>query len=229
MRRRRHRRAPELTPLIDVLFILLFASLIQARSAVQQSQAQAREEPEVRSDDSAPDAGPIDAGPIDARSPDAGPIDAGPIDAGPTIEPEPEYLVRSRELATAMAGSVFGRHSFVVDIRSTGYVTGVTGWLDGQEMSRRRVRHRLTRVVLPNESDRRLDRLPPDALDRLCPFVRTTVHLSDEQEMLILVMLDQPLDELDLALSRQLEADLDDCFDSARGVVILVQPEGIRP
>ncbi|MEM9492088.1 MAG: hypothetical protein AAGC55_23275, partial [Myxococcota bacterium] len=41
MRRRRKRRAAELTPLIDVLFILLFAALIQARGATLHSSSAA--------------------------------------------------------------------------------------------------------------------------------------------------------------------------------------------
>lgn len=231
MRRRRQRRAPELTPLIDVLFILLFASLIQARSAVKESRAQRAEDPIVATAaDESTDAGPVDAGPADAGPVDAGPLDARTGDAGPVDAsapaPEPEHLLRSRSLATTMVQSVRERSSFVVEIRSDGYVTSIARWLDGQEMTRERAAHRLIVPVLPHQSDAELSYLGTGHAGRLCPWIRSRADAQADTDLLIFVILDVPIDDLPLALSRGLKEDLSDCFDIARGVVIFVQPQG---
>lgn len=225
MRRRRPTRSPELTPLIDVLFILLFAALIQARSVVTDSQLVAEDRPAVDGDMA--DAGPLDAMP-DAM-PDAGPVDAMPVDAGPDAgpdagtaqRPDSAYQVRSRQLASTMARSVYGRNALVVDIRSDAVVTGITNWLHGQKIGFWTFEHNLT---FPDSEVRVRPREPGDP-GQLCPFVRTGAHVDDEDEMLILVVLDKPLDELELAVSRALHEGLEDCFATARGVVVFVQPD----
>lgn len=223
MARRRHRRSPELTPLIDVLFILLFASLIQARSAVQDSRARAAEDRPTAADVEVTDAGPVDAGPVDAAPVDAGPTDAGPVDAAPPEQPESAYQARSRELATTMARGVYGRNALVVDIRSDAVVTGIDNWREKQKIGYWMFEHPLT-VLDPDSGIRVRPRESGDP-EHLCPFVRIAAHVEDDDEMLVFVVLEKPFDELELAVSRTLEDGLKDCFDTARGMVILMDPD----
>ena len=238
MRRRRARRPAELTPLIDVLFILLFASLIQARSAIDRARAD-----EPTASEQVADAASIDAG-VDATA-DAGVdasvdasvlVDAGaPLDAAPPTEPT--HLTESRELANNLAQGVYGKDAFVVEVREDGYVVALSRWSSGREVSRQRVRHRLVRPILPGESGVGLMYLPPGDAGRICPLVRAHIGASlrpaeqpesELSEILVLVILDVPLDDVPLALYRGLQEDLHDCFATARGIALLLQPGGER-
>jgi hypothetical protein len=222
-RRRRRNRAAELTPLIDVLFILLFASLLQARTVVERDATPAGIVAQDAGPDASVDAAMQDAG-ADARVQDASAYDAADasVDAGPS-----EHLVQSREIAARLASAVENRDVFVVEVDGEGHVTAMARWQQGEEVRRDRVRYRLVRPVLPGESDQELVYLgSADAAARVCPLVRESFDRAadDQDPFLVLVLLEVPLVELPLALYRGLTADMRACFADAAGVGILLQP-----
>jgi hypothetical protein len=227
-RRRRRHRAAELTPLIDVLFILLFAALLQARTAVERGVTSPEESPDGIARDAGADASMPDAS-ADASMPDAG-ADAGVADAGPS-----EHLAESRQIAARLASAVDNHAVFVVEVTREGYVTSMARWSRGQEVRRDRMRHRLVRPVLPGESWQKLAYVGEDdpALG-LCPLVRERFQRAagDEDPFMVLVVLDAPIGDLPLILYRGVRADLKRCFVGASGMGILLQPgeddHGIR-
>lgn len=223
MRRRRSKRVPELTPLIDVLFILLFASLIHARSAVESAHSVAAGEFMAAADagvDASVDAG-MDAGP------DAG-MDAGPdagVDAGnPT---EAVHLVQSRELASQMANSIENQDVYLVEVTGRGYITAMARWSNGQLSRRDRVEYRLVRAVLPGESNIELEYLGArDPAFSVCNIVHRHYAMPGDptSESVIITIVDVPLDDLSLAMFDGLRHDLSQCFVQVRGIGILFQP-----
>jgi hypothetical protein len=233
-RRRRRNRAAELTPLIDVLFIMLFAALLQARTAVERgvmsadaiADADASMLDASMLDASMLDASMLDASMLDASMLDASMLDAGMLDAGADAGPS-EHLAQSRQIAARLASAVDNHDVFVVEVTGEGYVTSMARWSRGQEVRRDRVRDRLVRPVLPGESAQKLAYIGEDepAL-RLCPLVREHFQRAadDEDPFMVLVVLDAPLVDLPLALYRGLSADLRVCFADAAGVGILLQP-----
>jgi hypothetical protein len=226
-RRRRRHRAAELTPLIDVLFILLFAALLQARTAVERGVTPAdaiAEAQDAGADASASDAG-ADASAADASA-EAGIGDAGGdaavADAGPS-----EHLAQSREIAARLASAVENHDVFVVEVTGDGHVTSMTRWSRGQEVRRDRVRDRLVRPVLPGESRDEFVYLGvKDRYMRVCPVVREHFELPAEagEPYLVMVLLDVPVVDLPLSLHQGLKDDLKTCFADATGVGILLEP-----
>ncbi len=220
-RRRRRKRAAELTPLIDVLFILLFASLIQARSAgVSTGEKRAPDD----GDPAALDAGlaGADAAPIDAALRDAG-ADPG-TDAG---APSSSHLAQSRQLAENMARAVKNRDTYLVEITHEGYVVTIAQWSEGRERRREALRYRLLRPVLPGESNREFEYLGmtnPDA--RICKLVRQRFPTAPDglAEALVTVVVDVPLDDLPRALDRGIRGDLAGCFADGKALGILIEP-----
>lgn len=221
MRRRRRQHAAELTPLIDVLFIVLFAALIQARVAMERA-------PAARTPiDAAPtDAAPADAGPTDAAPADAGPSDAGSRDAAP--DAQSAHLARALAVAGEVARAAKHRDVFIVELDRDGVITAMSRWRDGQELRRDLMRERLLRSVLPVESGLEVVyRSAADPSLRICPLVRARFapDAPDLAQALVLVVVDAPRAELPLALDHALEAYVRDCFGQAGGVAILFDPE----
>lgn len=214
-RRRAHKRSAQLTPLIDVLFIMLFAALIQARGH------SARPEPGAAS----ADAGPPDAGPADAGVADAGP-DAAALDASLDAGPGP-HLAQSRRVAEIVARAVRNRDAFVVEISAGGEVLSMKRWSGGEIIQRDNRREGLLRPPLPGEPvDEMVYRGVRKDDMRICSLVHARfASLSDELELpLVLIILDTPRDELPLALDRGLAMDLTRCRDEAGFVGILIDP-----
>lgn len=230
MRRRRRKRASELTSLIDVLFILLFASLVQARDTMN------REEP---ADTLVVDAGLPDAGPADAGPADAGPPDAGPPDAAPDVQPGDDgtspatgpHREHARRLSALVAGAVHGRDAFVVEVAATGYAVEIRRWRDGALLQRQAVQHRLVAVPPDRTSEF------PEYLGvnqpwmRLCPLVLAGLAQPqpDLGRALVVITVDAPLGDLSLALRDGLERDVALCLQDAGGIAILLDPANPLP
>lgn len=225
MRRRRHKRASELTSLIDVLFILLFASLVQARNSMQ------RDEP---ADTLVVDAGLPDAGP-DAGPPDAGPADAGPVDAGDAA-PGPDdggvvratspHRARARRLAATVASAVQGGDVFVVEVAAAGYATEIERWRDGARLDRQVVQHRLVDVP-PNHSSEYPAYLGENRpWQRLCSVVLGSLPQPqpDLSGAVVFIIVDVPLEDLPLGLRDGLVEDAGRCRLDTGGIAILLDP-----
>ena len=227
MRRRRHKRASELTSLIDVLFILLFASLVQARDSMEREEAAGA----LVVDAGLPDAMP-DAGPPDARPPDAGPADAaaaGPGDEAARVADV--HREHARRLSALVAGAVHGREVFVVEVAATGYAVEIRHWREGALVRRQAVQHRLVAVPAdaPSEFAEYLGEDQP--WQRLCPLVLASLAQPqpDLGRALVVITVDAPLADLSLALRNGLERDAALCLQDAGGIAILLDPAQPTP
>lgn len=231
MRHRRRRRAAELTPLLDVLFILLFATLVQTRHAAEGGAPAGMSDAGVDAA-SAADAGIVDAGPA-AGAADADRGDAGASDAG-------GHETRAHRRAALIAGSVRYRDVLVVEVSAAGDVVGRARWRDGVLLSKERLHHRLLREVPPEESDMGIEyRGDSRPEHRLCQIALASIDLAtpdlatpdlaapdlatpDLDRALVVIVADTPLGELPLALRDGLLRDAGRCFDNAGGVAILI-------
>jgi hypothetical protein len=231
MRRRRRKRASELTSLIDVLFILLFASLVQARDSME------REDAALVVDAGLPGAGPGAALP-DAALPDAGPPDAGPADAAPASAGDggaspvaDAHREHARRLSALVAGAVHGRDVFVVEVAATGYAVEIRHWHEGALVRRQAVQHRLVAVPAdePSEFPRYLGENQP--WQRLCPLVLASLAQPqpDLGRALVVITVDAPLADLSLALRDGLVRDAALCLQDAGGIAILLDPANPIP
>lgn len=226
MRRRRRKRSSGLTSLIDVLFILLFASLVQARHSME------RDEP---ADALVVDAGLPDAGP--AAEPDAGPADAGPPDAAPGPDDGGASPVtdvhreHARRLSALVAGAVHGRDAFVVEVAATGQAVEIRHWREGALIRRQAVQHRLVAVPAdePSEFPEYLGENQP--WQRLCPLVLAGLAQPqpDLGRALVVITVDAPLADLSLALRDGLVRDAALCLQDAGGIAILLDPANPIP
>jgi hypothetical protein len=232
MRRRRRKRSSELTALLDVLFILLFASLVQARDTVER---QVRDQAAPPLDAAVPDAGlPTDAAP-DAPVADAGQPPDAPDAATETLAPDaaaPAYSHRARQLSALVAGAVHGRDAFVVEVTAPGYVVELRHWRDGALRRRQPLQHRLVETVPPEESNEELRYLGVSQPgQRICPLVRDRLDSPqpDLGRALVVITVDAPLAGLSRALRDGLVRDAALCFQDAAGVAILLDPENPQP
>lgn len=233
MRRRRRKQSSSLTALIDVLFILLFATLVQARYSVER---QVREHTDAAADAAVPDALPLaDAMPADAPVADAGvPSDAvAPSDAGARGAPDaPAYRHRAQQLSALVASAVHGRDAFAVEVNAAGHVVEIRHWRDGALIRRQLLQHRLLETVPPEESDQEVRYLgATQPGQRICPLVLAQLDppAPDLGRALVVVTPSAPLDELPLALRDGLVRDAGLCVQDAAGIAILLDPEDPLP
>ena len=231
MRRRRRKRSSELTALLDVLFILLFASLVQARYSVER---QVREQTAAIPDAAVPDAGaPMDAAPADAapHADAAGGPDATPVPGGPGVPDAaapPPYRQRAQHLSALIARALHGREAFVVEVSAPGILVELQHWRDGALHRRQPLHHRLVETVLPEESDEEVRYLgDTQPSQRICPLVLAQLRPqpADLARALVVIIIDEPLAGLTRALRDGLARDAALCFQDAAGIAILLDPE----
>lgn len=204
MRRRRVTRYAEMTSLLDVLFILLFASLIQAAGLVEGAAEQPEDEPEPEQVAKPPPAPPIDAGP--------------PVDAAP---PPSHQVLRTRALDEVMR-SMGDRAVIYVRISADGVLTAIER-SDGGDVHAVPVNvSLLERVADPDIGAVYSGDRSPDL--RLCTRVRVTLGLQDLADRLVVVASEAAVGELPIALVDGLRRDTDRCYLDERGVSVLVTP-----
>jgi hypothetical protein len=210
-RRRARPRIPELTSLLDVLFILVFAALIQARSAAEPPD-------EAIAIPVAPPSGPVDAGVPAPALPDAGPGDADR---------------RAREVIARTAGpflrSIQGRPTVLVGVSGAGHIVSITPQTArGVPQPAQEIRINLLRESEdPDVKVAYRGMLEKD--HRICEIVRRELGVADLGRALILIATDEPLAKLRFGLVRGLENDAATCQDDAGGFGVLLDPEAARP
>lgn len=206
MRRPRLRQG-EMTSLLDVLFILMFASLVQAAAAVDRAKQ-------------AIPASPADALPKDtAPQPPHHPPPAASEPGRSTAQLRAQAAA-SLVQASAQAGTV------VVTVSAAGFLTRMA-------VERQAARHTvdlsvglLERVLNPDVVVVYLGHRNPDL--RVCTAVRRALGWTDLKQMLVIVMIDSPLAQLPEALVRGLQEDVSRCHAQERGMAVLVDggPDG---
>ncbi len=253
VRRRRRQRKGELTALLDVLFILLFAALVQAHQRVDDAEhrvALVADDAQLDAgaaalgladagvgdagvgDAGATDAGAGDAGATDAGATDAGATDAGATDAGrdaavPGDEPISPYRAQVQWAQRLVAEGVRGSDVMTLSIDRSGALVGLETWRDGVT-TRRQLWYPLLREVPEVESYLRFV-YRGDARDehRLCSIARREHEppRDDLAGVIVMITVDVPLRELNLALRDGLMADAGRCFQDTGGIAILLDPE----
>lgn len=235
-RRRRRARGGQLTPLIDVLFIVLFASLIQARQRVDHARAATAPVPAEEPNAAAapiegPDApsAPADAAArsdaVDAAAPlppttDADSTADAAADSDSTADADSAYRARVRQLSTTIAAATREREIFVAEVAQSGHLVELQRWRDGAMLASRRLHHRLVRPWLDFTG-------PEQPQQRLCAIVAAQQQppSDDLGQALVVIHTDAPLEDLPRAQRSGLARDAAMCFQDARGVGLLLDAD----
>ena len=204
MRRRRVTRYAELTSLLDVLFILLFASLIQAAGMVEGSAEEPKPTPKAKV-----------AKPTSLKLPP----DAGtPVDAAP---PATHQVLRKKALEELMK-SMGDRQVIYVRVSSAGMLTAIEQQQGGAMRKHVVDVALLERVPDPDVAVAYVGDRQKDL--RLCTRVRVTLGLADLSDRLVVVAAESALQDLPVALVDGLRRDQERCFLDEHGVSVLVTP-----
>ncbi len=196
MRRRPVAQYAPLTSLLDVLFILVFASLIYSASL----------EARQKDADTA------------AQSPRPAPQLAPPAPGQSSIDPE---RFRKAAMAEILAG-LEGRQAVVARISADGRLRQLERRVDGAPVVTPVELPLVERVPDPDVNLIYLGERSPDL--RLCSLVRLQLGTPDLASTIVIVALDLPLDQLSVALARGLKRDVDRCTGDQRGVAVLLDP-----
>ena len=197
MTRPRRRRSSELTSLVDVLFILLFATLVQQRRA-ESAVAPAPEPAEA------------DASPAPEPEPEAAPVAA---DAGP---PPEDPHAAAREVGARLDTD----EVILVAVDAAGTVSAIERGGETIDVGASLLRETGDARVVAYAAEG-----APDA--RLCRVVADALGAGALDRALILVATERPMRELGYALVRGLRTDVARCLDDAGAYALLVRPDEI--
>ena len=217
MKSRQKRRIPELTSLLDTLFILVFAALIQARAgsestAAAEERLAAQEATEEVPSDAAADAGvEDDAG---AAVPDAG---AEALAA----QAERERIARS---TAHFVGAIRSQGTILVVVSGEGYIASITQQTPEETLPAEELKIKLLRDS--EDPDVRLVYRGHEGKEnRVCEVTRRELGLEpDLGRAVVVITADRPLADLPYSLVTGLADDAAACFDDANGLGILVDP-----
>ncbi len=224
MSRRRARKVPELTSLLDVLFILVFATLVDLRGRPEAGAAVEGDVP------------PIEAADAGAPAADAAARATGPADAGPPFNANAFMIemqrTRIRAAAARLMSGVRTHAAILVGVASAG--EGATASaeivsIDRQGAGPGDLEIKLLRPSL--DQTRKIEyRGATERDDRLCEIVRRELGLRpDLGRALVVVTTDRPFAELPYALVAGMQEDARSCLDDANGFAILLDPGKVAP
>ncbi len=223
MTTRRRKRIPELTSLLDTLFILVFAALIQARAGSERvAAAEALQDAEeeaaaTESSDAATDAdADADAG---TAAPDA--------EAEATAaQAERERIARS---TARFVGAIRNQGTILVVVSGEGYIASITRQTPEETLPPEELKIKLLRDSA--DPDVRLVYRGHEGKDnRVCEVARRELGLEpDLGRAVVIITADRPLADLPYSLVTGLAGDAAACFDDAGGLGILVDPGRTNP
>ncbi len=202
MPRNRPIQYSSLTSLLDVLFILVFASLIHAASKVEASQRAPQQSPPVAA----------------AELPDAGVPDAAPPDA--VVAPAPRSVRQAA--AAAVARSVDTRATQIAHVSPTGVLTAVEPagrplTLVGAPLLQRVDDPDVGLVYLGDDNP---------AL-RICAIVAAALDRTDLARDIVVIVPDSSIDRLPVALVEGMRRDLERCAADQGALAVLVDPANL--
>jgi hypothetical protein len=194
-------RLPELTSLLDVLFILVFATLVALRAKPAVDEVGKTPEPIVV----VPDAGLL--------SPDAGP------------PPDPGDALRMREATDRLVRTFQNPNVIVVTVSATGQIVGLSRRGAGATDVR------VTLLRDSPDPERAIEYRGSDEKEhRVCEIARRELDLEpDLARALVVISTEKPLAELPYALVAGLMRDATRCMDDANGFALLVDPGKVEP
>ncbi|MFH2008535.1 MAG: hypothetical protein ABI333_18250 [bacterium] len=216
--RRSRVRYSELTSLLDVLFIVVFAALVQASALVDR----ARRAPDTPR--------PARWTPLPARpgapSPSAGAAADGGVvpDAavGRETTAEADTGALRRRAASALVAASARSGVVRVQVSATGHITHLTVESGGRTRSLVVDVPLLERVPDPNVGMVYLGH--SSAALRVCTAVRRTLGWRTLREALVILQPAVPLAALQVALVEGLRADQNRCYPEERGLAVIVDP-----
>jgi hypothetical protein len=200
VRRRPVAQYAPLTSLLDVLFILVFASLIYS-AGLEARQKQKEAEPPP------------------AAMPPAPALTA----AQAAIDPE---RLRKMAVAEILAG-LESRQAVVARVGADGRLRQLERRQDGAPVVTPVELPLVERVPDPDVALVYLGERSPDL--RLCSLIRLQLAVADLSQHIVIVALDQPLEQMSVALARGLQRDVDRCTGDQRGVAVLLDPRAGAP
>lgn len=198
MRRRPVAQYAPLTSLLDVLFILVFASLIYSAS-LEASQKKKEAEPTK-------------------AEPPAVALTPGQV----AIDPE---RLRKVAVAEILAG-LESRQAVVARVGPDGRLRQLERRQDGKPLVTPVELPLVERVPDPDVNLVYLGERSPDL--RLCSLVRLQLGAADLADTMVIVALDVPLEQMSVALARGLKRDADRCTGDQRGVAVLLDPRAAQ-
>lgn len=197
-RRRPTIQYPQLTSMLDVLFILVFAALIQA-AALEQARSE-----ETRAAIAAIEA-PPDAGPLAAL---AAPVEVVPAEAA---------ALHGRALDT-LDSALRGLRPVIARVAEDGTLRALEVAGETRPLGVPLVE----KVEAADVEWGYLGDRSPDL--RLCALVALRLGAVDLADQLIIIAPDRPLADLRVALARGLASDVRRCQIDQRGLAVVVEP-----
>jgi hypothetical protein len=190
-----------LTSLLDVMFLLMFAALINA-GARAPDEAEAAPPPTASPSASAPAA--------DAGAPDAG------------KKPSPAFDAARRRALDDLARAAQSRAAVVARVSADGVLRALDRGGDVVQLGTPLVE----RVPDPDVALAYLgDR---SAELRVCAIVARSLSVSDLRDHLVVVVPDAPLADLPIGLVEGLRRDAVRCLEEQRGFAVLVDPASVE-
>lgn len=199
MRRRQIAQPSALITLVDVLFVLVFAALVQAAAARDKAAA-------------------LEA----AAAEDDAPAPLVAIDAGvaPPVVAADLAVLRERALAT-LAADLEGRPAVVARVSKDGVLTAL-------ELADRRIELGVPLLERVPEPDIVVAYLGDRSADlRICRIAAVRLGVADLSEHLIVISPDVPLADLTVALVAGLRRDAERCLAEQRGAAVVVDPAAL--
>jgi hypothetical protein len=212
------RRAPvtyaPLTSLLDVLFILVFASLIHS-AALEKQAAQAAAAAAAPAVPPKPPTLPATPPPVPPRGVQAAAED-------PAVRAAREAEALRRAAMSQIVTGLEGRGPVVARIDREGRLLALERMRDGRVV--------VTPLGLPL-----IERVPDPDIGlvylgerrdgpSLCSLLRLHLGARDLSDSLVIVALDAPRAQLSVALARGLERDAERCLAEQRGIAVIVYP-----
>ncbi|HLU67851.1 MAG TPA: hypothetical protein VKZ63_16315 [Kofleriaceae bacterium] len=211
MRRRPLVQYSSLTSLLDVMFILVFASLIHGASLEARERERAAAEAEAREERRQAELDRL------RREADAGPPE--PATAEPAApEAPPDGRALHRAALSELVASFERREPVIARVTEDGRLRQI-------ESAGETIPLALPLVERDPDPDVALRYLGDRSEDlRLCNLVRLQLGTDDLSRHLVIVAPDAPLERLSVALARGLRRDADRCAPDLAGVAVLVDP-----
>lgn len=212
--RRRRVQYSELTSLLDVLFIVVFAALVQASGLVAQARRTPDKLPSAKAT-KAPPARPV-------TSPPDGGVDSDAAVARKVTVREDTETLRRRAAASVVAASTRSGRVVRIAITAAGRITSLTVESGGKTRALPVDLPLLERVPDPNVGVAYLGH--KSAAQRVCTAVRRALGWRTLQDALVIFQPTLPLSKLQVALVEGLRADQNRCYPEERGLAVIVDP-----
>ncbi|MFO0549612.1 MAG: hypothetical protein U0271_14560 [Polyangiaceae bacterium] len=203
---RRRNPPPDMTSLFDVLFILVFVSLVNAAMSRQET-ADARAAASASASVSA-----------SASAPPPIPSASASASAPPILPPPNARVLRDRAMADLDA-----RPAIIARVSDAGVLRSVEV---GQNQTKIDV-HLIEDVPQPDIAIAYIGDHDPER--RVCRAVARALEREDLSPYLVIITTDVPLGDLTVALVAGLKRDAERCLTEQRGVAIVVDPIAATP